>query len=181
MARQKSGQTLAIPKDSLAWRVVEFLKGNPGEELNRSDIAKKFSVDTSMIDTYLAPAVHAKLLARASDGVDEPTWRLIYPNVGFAPITGTLMAAKKAVHRFDLNSIKIESGVPKPEKAYRQRSWAQIFDQMKPGDSFQLPNEARPSGAKALQNYRKATGAYLVMVRVSATHSRIWREPNTGP
>lgn len=116
MNRKKLSQALAAPPDSLAGKLVDFLQGNPGERLTRKDIAEKFGANMAMIDSQLAPAVQAKLLVRETDDHDGVTWKLGYPLPTTAQLQPSIAARpvvkRSTAFRVDLDSIKIEKGVP---------------------------------------------------------------------
>lgn len=75
MSRQAS--TSKKPrKDSVAWKVVDFLEGNPGEELTRHDIAEKFDIDPVQVDDALRTVMASghivrELARRASINMGE--------------------------------------------------------------------------------------------------------------
>lgn len=182
MNRKQLTQALAAPPDSLAGKVIEFLKANPGECLTRSDVAQKFGAHATMVDTLLAPAVHAKMLARVADDADGVTWKLQYPPTSFPAISGTLGASKKPVTRkprsvVDLRGVVIEKGIPLIEPFKRAPAqWARLFDLMEPGDSFVVPNDARAALSHAQANYRKVhTKITFAIRKLDDAQTRIWR------
>lgn len=171
---------LKAPKDSLIWRVVDYLSANPGERLTRSDVATKFDADAAAIDGELAPAVASGHLIREPHDEDGIVWRLRYRGMKFpAPFTGTLQAARKAAKAralIDVTAFKIESGIPLAEPTKRTNQWDSLFIQFKPGDSAEYANELRMAVAHAQAKYRKkAPGVVFAIRKVSETHSRIWR------
>ena len=40
------------PKDSLRWKVIDYLSSNPGERLTRKDASTKFGVDQTAVDFF---------------------------------------------------------------------------------------------------------------------------------
>ena len=174
---------LKAPKDSLIWRVVDYLSANPGERLTRSDVAKKFDADAAAIDGELAPAVASGHLIREPHDEDGIIWRLRYRGAKFpAPFTGTLAAAQRAVKTrrhtlIDVSMFEIEKGVPLVEPAVRRNRWNELFGRMEPGDSFQVPDSARMALSHAQANYRKTQAQHVrfAIRKVSETHTRIWR------
>ncbi len=173
---------MPAPRDSLAWRVIDFLGANPGESLTRSDVATKFDIDHAVVDTLLAPAVDAGQLVRDVGGADGVVWRLVQPKAKFPqPFTSSLMAAKRAARArrnalIDISSFVIEKDIPLVEPLRRENQWNNLFSQMIPGDSVKVPNEARMALAHAQAKYRKtATNVTFAIRKISDTHTRIWR------
>jgi hypothetical protein len=170
------------PRDSLTWRVIDYLGANPGERLTRSDVATKFGFDASAVDSELAGAVMAGQLLRETSDEDGIVWRLRYRGARFpAPFTGTLAAARKAVRAkrhalIDISGFKIEKGIPLIEPVKRVNQWNKLFDGMETGDSVLVPNEARMALAHAQAKYRKtATHVVFAIRKVNETHTRMWR------
>lgn len=174
------------PKDALMWRVVDYLHTNRDEELTRGDVATKFDVEASSVDSLLAPAVDAGFLKRASGGADGVVWRRPQRMRGGpfpTPFTPSLVAAGKAARRakrsatiVNIGALVIEQGVPISERVSPGSQWTALFDRMKPGDSFQLPAGARDAAAHARSNYKlKVPSAQFLIRKVSETHARVWR------
>jgi hypothetical protein len=172
------------PQDALSWRVIDFLGANPGERLTRSDVVAKFGVKASTVDDALASAVAAGQLIREVNDEDGVVWRLRYRAAKFpAPFSGTLAAARKAVRArrkppvvVDFASIKIESGVAVPALPKKGSNWNRLFDRMAPGQSFELPLEARDAASHARHAYRSKRPAVVLSVRkVSDTTVRVYR------
>jgi hypothetical protein len=182
MTTRKRSSSYQPPRDSLAWRVIDYLRANPGERLMRSDVATKFSVEASSVDTQLAGAVMAGQLIRDCHDEDGVVWRLQYRGGGFPVVfAGTLAAARKAARAkrnalIDISAFKIEKGIPLIEPARRINQWNRLFDGMEPGDSVLVPNEARMALSHAQLKYRKTASHVIFAIRkVSETHTRIWR------
>ena len=177
----KSPRSYAPPKDSLAWRVCDYLRANPGEELMRGDVATKFNVSPAAIDGELQPAVSAHLLERVQTDDSGIVWRLRAQSKGSfpRPFASSVAAARRAVRShqlIDISAFIIEKGVPLIEPMKRINQWSRLFDRMELGDSFQVPNEARMALAHAQAKYRKTkTGVMFAIRKVSESHSRIWR------
>jgi hypothetical protein len=182
MSNFKRGAGLVAPRDSLAWRVLDFLQANPGEELTRGDIAVKFNIEASAVDSLLAPAVSAGHLVREVGGADGVIWK---PNAARGrfpkPFVGSVDASRRAVraHRqslIDISSFTIEKDIPLVDVMRRVNQWNALFARMELGDSFLLPQSARMAAAHAQAKYRKsAREVMFAMRKVSDTHSRIWR------
>lgn len=171
----------APPRDSLAWRVCDYLASNPGEELMRGDIATKFDASPATIDAELEPATAAQLLERVRTEDSGYVWRLRKHRKGSfpRPFASSVAAAKRATRTnvlIDLSALVIEKDIPLSEPPKRRNQWAALFDRMEPGDSILLPNEARAALAHAQSHYRKAARHVTFANRkVSETHSRFWR------
>ena len=171
----------APPKDSLAWRVCDYLRANPGEELMRGDVATKFNVSPAAIDGELQPAVSAHMLERVQTDDSGIVWRLRAQSRGSfpRPFSSSVAAARRAVRShqlIDISAFVIEKDVPLIEPMKRVNQWGQLFDRMEPGDSFQVPNEARQALAHAQAKYRKTRlDVGFAIRRVNESHTRIWR------
>lgn len=82
---------------SLLRLVCDYLQKNPEEELTRSDIATKFNVQSSIVDSELKAAVNAGRLAVERNEDDGLVWRLGGPKVSSpAPFAAGERAAKSA-------------------------------------------------------------------------------------
>ena len=163
------------------WRVLDYLNANPTEVLTRSDIAAKFDTAASTVDSLLGLAVAAGMMKRQHDTPDGLVWRHAKSKSAFPrPFAPSVSAAARAtrvrVAKTDFEAIKIESDIPLLELPQPGSQWCAIFDRMKPGDSFQLPNRSHAALSHAKLKYCKRTPAARFAVRkVSSTHTRIWR------
>jgi len=183
MARQSA--LLKAPRDSIAWRVIDFLEANPTEELLRRDVATKFSIDVVQVDDMLRPAVTADRIKRELNADSELVWRLNYSKRGTPkPFAEPLAAAKRAKRAnrkppvaIDFSTLVIEPGIAVIERIQPKAGlWAGLLDRMTPGDSVRLMLEAKDAAAHAQYAYRKANpGAKFVVRKVSDEHCRIWR------
>ena len=99
IAMPKPTRHYAPPKDSLAWRVCDYLRANPGEELMRGDVATKFNVSPAAIDGELQPAVSAHMLERVQTDDSGIVWRLRAQSRGSfpRPFSSSVAAARRAV------------------------------------------------------------------------------------
>ena len=150
--------TTYIPKQgSLPWRILTFLVLNPEEELTRRDIAVKFDVQASAIDTTLQIAVARQVMKRTRNSEAELVWSL-GPSTDFVlqqaatgdepiklpsrcfPDARRAQAAPVTV--LDLDSIKVRKGVRllSPEEKRRQE-FMDWFDQFDVGDSAEFDDE----------------------------------------
>lgn len=186
MAQRKSLKPISnLPQDHLSWRVAAYVQANPSEVLTRGDIAAKFSVDASMVDTLLSPAVTAGFVKVEHGTPDGTVWRRpLRMRTAFpAPFTPSLAAAARASRasrrtgtRLDLSTIKIEKGVPIPDPVRRRQQWEDIFAKMTPGDSFVVPGFAHDALAHAKVEYqRRVPGVRFTLRRIDETETRVWR------
>lgn len=179
MAKAKGQYT--PPKDSLAWRVCDYLRANPDEELLRGDIVTKFGADPSLIDSELQRATTAHLLERIHLADSGYVWRLKKQSRGAfpRPFASSVSAAKRAVRAqrsFDISALVIEKDVPLIDPPKRKNYWEALFRRMEVGDSIQVPAESRQALSHAQQKYRKTAETVEFAIRkVSETHCRIWR------
>lgn len=184
MSRHTS-QSRKPRKDSVAWKVVDFLEGNPGEELTRHDIAEKFDIDPVQVDDALRTAVTNGHIVRELNEESVSVWRLNFSKRGIPkPFAISLAEAKKArkANRkppvvIDFAALVIESGVPivdnRPGKG---RAWPDLFERMKPGDSVLFPIEAKDAISHAQYAFRKEhPGTMFTVRKCSPEHCRVWR------
>jgi hypothetical protein len=177
----KPKRPYAPPQDSLAWRVCDYLRANPGEELMRGDVATKFNVSPAAIDGELQPAVSAHMLERVQTDDSGVVWRLRAQSRGSfpRPFSSSVASARRAIRShqlIDISAFVIEKDVPLTDPVKRVNQWGKLFDRMELGDSFQVPNEVRMALAHAQAKYRKTTGGVIFAIRkVSDSHTRIWR------
>ncbi len=184
MARNTANSARSLPQDHLMWRVVDYLTANPTEVLTRSDIVAKFDAAASQVDSLLSTAVAAGMLRREEGTADGTVWsrprqrgnfpRPYVPSVAAAGRAHR--AARRAARRIAFDAIVVESGIPVAETTKPGGQWNALFDRMRPGDSFQLPNVSAAALSHAKLKYcRLKAGARFVTRKVSDTHTRIWR------
>lgn len=172
-------------KDSVAWRVVDFLEANPSEELTRHDVAAKFDIDPVQVDDALKPVVSSGHIVRELNADSVSVWRLNFTRTGVPkPFALSVGEAKKAVRAerrppisIDFASLVIEEGIPLVVNHPQKRGqWDALFGRMRPGDSFQLTLEARDALSHAQYNYRKQNpSARFTIRKTGPEHCRIWR------
>lgn len=180
-----SKQTSSSPKfrkDSVAWRVVDFLEGNPHEELTRHDISAKFDIDPVQVDGALSQAMAGGHIVRELNSDSVAVWRLNFSRTGVPkPFAISLAQAKKARRKppvvIDFSSLLVESGIPVVEnRPGKGQAWPNLFDQMKPGDSVLFPLAARDAISHAQYAYRKDhPGTFFTVRKCSPEHCRVWR------
>jgi hypothetical protein len=68
----------------------------------------------------------------------------------------------------------IEKGIPMPERAPR-RSW-RVFDEMEPGDSISVPQDAKWKAWNALQSYKRRRPGRVFATASDGDVLRIWRQ-----
>ena len=172
------------PSDTLAWKLMDYFRAHPDEVLTPRDIAKKFDVAPSSVDTILMPAVQAGYLARGQSNEYGVIYR--QPANGgkqphpfmSTPQAKKTLAKRQTAFRMDFSKIVIEKDVPLADPYVRRAPWPAVFDQMDVGDSVKLPKEARGAVAHAMQAYKKKPGhegkdfALRLMDEVSM---RVWR------
>jgi len=175
MAREsKKTAIYSLPRDSVVWRVVDYLHLHKTEMLNRHDVAVKFETDASTVDSVLAMAVDAGLLKRARDSENVIVWRR--PQRVRNQFATPFANGVRSTARLDISTIKIEHDIPIADPVARGGQWKALFDRMKPGDSFQVPTAAYAALAHARQEYSRADrSASFVVRKLSAEFTRIWR------
>lgn len=184
MSRQAS--TSKKPrKDSLAWKVVDFLEGNPGEELSRHDIAEKFDIDPVQVDDALRAVVASGHIVRELNDESVSVWRLNFAKRGIPkPFAISLAEAKKARRAkrrpqvaIDFSALVIEKEIALVDNSRKGSSeWEKLLGRMEAGDSVLLPIEARDAAAHAYAAYRRKHPATRFSVRkVGTGNCRIWR------
>lgn len=186
MSKTRGGPTGLPPQDSLAFKVIDYFHGHPGEVLTQKDVARKFDVAPASVDNLLMPAVASGHLARAQSDEYGVIFRLPPKRSAFPqPFTPSLKEAvrrnreaRRPPVRIDFAAIKIEKGIPLIEPLKRVPHWDQLFDKMDVGDSFELPLAARDAAAHARTHYREQeanSSKNFAVRKVDETHVRIWR------
>ena len=172
------------PSDTLSWRVTDYFRAHPAEVLTPRDIAKKFDVAPSSVDTMLMPAVQAGHLARGQSDEYGVIYRLPanggkqpHPFMN-TPQARKSLAKRQAAFRMDFSKIVIEKDIPLADPYVRRAPWPKLFDRMEVGDSVRLPKEARAAVAHAMQSYRKKPehqGKDFKLRLMDEVHVRVWR------
>lgn len=186
MAQRNSLKPISnLPQDHLSWRVAAYVQSNPSEVLTRGDIATKFGVDASMVDTLVSPAVTAGFVKVEHGTADGTVWRRpMRMRTAFpAPFTPSLAAVARAGRssrrvgtRLDISTIRIEQGVPIPSPSRRTAQWDDLFAKMGPGDSFVVPAFAHGAVAHAKVDYqRRVPGVKFTLRKIDDTQTRVWR------
>jgi hypothetical protein len=181
MSRQASKPS-KLRKDSLAWRVIDFLEANPTEELTRHDVSAKFDIDPVAVEDALMAAVTSGHLVRELNTDSVLVFRLKYSRSGVPkPFSQNLATARRATRKppvvIDFDSLVIEAGVPLVENTPGKGGvWTALFARMKPGDSVKFTLDARDALSHAQYGYRKDNPRVRFTIRkVDAGHCRIWR------
>lgn len=184
MSRQTSSSRKPR-KDSVAWKVVDFLEGNPGEELTRHDIAEKFDIDPVQVDDALRHVLTSGHIVRELNEDSVSVWRLNFTKRGIPkPFAISLAEAKKARRAarkpavaIDFSALVIEKEIALVDNTRKGSSeWEKLLDRMEEGDSVLLPIEARDAAAHAYAAYRRKYPATRFSVRkVGQDKCRIWR------
>lgn len=172
-------------RESIAWRVVDFLEANPAEELTRHDIAAKFDIDPVQVDDALRHIVSSGHIVRELNSESVAVWRLNFSKRGVPkPFAVSLAAAKKARQSnrkppvvIDFASLVVEAGVPVVDnRPGKGGAWAALLGRMKPGDSVLLPLEAKDAASHAQYSYRREhPGTVFTVRKCGAEHCRVWR------
>lgn len=172
-------------KDSVAWKVVDFLEANPGEELTRRDICEKYGIDPVQVDDALRPVMASGHIVRELNDDSDSVWRLNFAKRGVPkPFAISLAEAKKARRTnrkvpvaIDFSSLVIEKEVPLVDNTRKGTSeWEKLLDRMTPGDSVLLPMDARDAASHAYAAYRRKHPDMTFSVRkVGSESCRIWR------
>lgn len=176
---------------SVAWKVIEFLTTNPEEELSRDDISAKFDADSRSVHNLLRMSVESGLLKRI-EGDDELVYRLdngtplIKANRAGNPTLGKLGAVsfpsvspiKRRVVKSmpDLDGLVIEDGIEKPTRQLKNEQWFELFNRMKPGQSFCLAVEHKYAVGKAASNFKRDGYGELSIKQINDTEVRVWRD-----
>lgn len=184
MSRQTSSSKKPR-KDSVAWKVVDFLEGNPGEELTRHDIAEKFDIDPVQVDDALRQVMASGHIVRELNEESVSVWRLNFSKRGIPkPFAISLAEAKKARRAsrkphvvIDFSSLVIEKEIQLVDNTRKGSSeWEKLLARMETGDSVLLPIDARDAAAHAYAAYRRKQPATRFSVRKTGQDNcRIWR------
>lgn len=184
MSRQTS-TTKKPRKDSIAWKVVDFLEGNPAEELTRHDIAEKFDIDPVQVDDALRSVVSSGHIVRELNSESVSVWRLNFSRKGIPKPFAISLAEAKKVRRaarkipvaIDFAALVIEKEVPLVDNSRKGTSeWEKLLGRMEAGDSVLLPIEARDAAAHAYAAYKRKYPVTRFSVRkVDQGSCRIWR------
>jgi hypothetical protein len=179
---QQAFNTNKLRKDSLAWRVVDFLEANPGEEITRHDVSAKFDIDPVAVEGALKTAVSSGHLVRELNTDSVLVFRLKYSRGGVPkPFARSLAEARRATRKpsvvIDFASLVIEANVPIIENRNGNGgAWPALFDRMNLGDSIQFPIDAKDAVSHAQYAYRKDHPTVRFTVRKYGNdHCRIWR------
>jgi hypothetical protein len=166
-------------------RVLAFFAANPEESLTAADISRKFSVGIRLVPEALIPAVAGgqlrlnahgdyspgpKLSTQAAEASPPATPQPRKPRASPAPrpAAGPMPPA---------SSLKVESGIPMPDTVKhvgRRSLYADLFERMKPGDSFAIPTASAARAIGIAKQWGKRRNAKFAM-RTDGTESRIWR------
>lgn len=180
--RRAKAQPAAVNAD-LAWKVLDYFKTNKNEVLSSKDIAAKFGVAASQVDTLLKPAVDAGHLRLQNHGQFGLCYRAAagapkFPATRTDALQASIAVAKRvrrAATRIDLSAVKIEHGVPLPSPRSRADDWAALFSRMKPGDSFPVPRVAHDALSHAKVVFCRASPWKFTIRKLNDDTSRIWR------
>lgn len=181
MQTRRTRSTYIPKKHSLAAKVIEYLQANDDEELSRSDIAKKFSVQPTIVDGELAEAVRSRWLskARSDDGV---VYRLVairngtpLPFVANAEVTGAKRRVRRqAVAQFDPRTIEIEVNAPRTLIPKKSDLWDEVLRKLDSVDkSFVVPKMIKYSVAHAMQYFRRRVDTSVRFSIEKAGHEEI--------
>lgn len=172
-------------KDSIAWKVVDFLEGNPAEELTRHDIAEKFDIDPAQVDDALRSVVVTGHIVRELNSESVSVWRLNFSRKGIPKPFAISLAEAKKVRRakrktsvaIDFSSLVIEKAIPLVDNSRTGTSeWEKLLGRMEAGDSILLPIDARDAAAHAYAAYKRKHPVTKFSVRkVGQDNCRIWR------
>lgn len=84
-------------------------------------------------------------------------------------------AASRTARSLTPGQIKVESNVPFPEGGHIGRIPTYPWADMKPGDSFFVPNVTSHKFAGTIQSARKKRKSWTLVVRKEGTGIRVWR------
>ena len=156
--------------DSIAHKVIEFFRANPEESLDKECIAVKFGCSSRSVHTGLGPAVQAGVLERKENLADG---ELVYSLGDVGNLGGT---KKRQPFQLDGDAVVIEKNVPLPT-AFRkgQSNFADIFNRMAVGDSFELPIAGRNLASASITAYKKTHPGVDLATRTLGDKVRVWR------
>lgn len=155
---------------TVAYRVIDFLQRNEGEELSRSDIATKFECASAGVDTVLAEAMRLGLIDRRR-GDDGVVWRLGQTRITLVQDAATEIVekAKRSIDErsqfvatavaCDPTAIPVRKGVSllSPEER-RRAEFTAWFDQFDVGDSADFDVQHLPTIRAESKRHAKAFG-----------------------
>ena len=158
-------------------QTIEFLRTNPGEQLDAECVSIKFGCDRRQVHTLLAAAVKAELLHQAED---LESGDIVYSLGSRGLAVGSEAQAQHKRGRsplewMNLDNVKIDKGMPIPSRTRsRSNEWQQLLERLELGDSFLLPTEANKSIISAITTCHKNTRKKFVR-RVLSEGVRVWR------
>lgn len=177
--------------DSLAAKVIKFLKENPEEELSSDDVAVKFGGLATACYTKLGPAVDAGALKRRR----EPDTTFVYslgpkadlvffegdslpavpPTVKTARVAPAADSKTSRGFFLDVAAVKIEDGLPIQRKKQPATDWPALFDRLKPNQSCLLPAASLAQLRKAIARRHYSTRQRFAVRSVDKDSFRLWR------
>ena len=177
--------TTYLPKiGTLPAQVITFFAANPDEELTCMDIAEKFTCSRHSVHTNLAMCVDAGLLKRITNADSDPAYIATeFTSSAARRIAATTLAPKRRKptprHAVPLDKLKVEDDIQIPTTSTIKGidKWAPVFDKLKkPGQSIELPIEARGAVGAAMTKRNQKLGKRMFCIRImSETTCRIWR------
>jgi hypothetical protein len=183
--------TAYTPKpDALDGRVCKWLKSHPREELDSTDMYKKFNVSKAQADKGLAEAIGAGLIEVANDGTGVRIWKA-GPKLreaedkvpGLSDIGRMVAPPKKRTYKalpaIDVTKLVVKTGVPIPAtKRIGQAGgkYDELFGLLtKPGQMVEIEPSYTGALRSAAKKFSKVNGVTLVVKITPDQKAGIWR------
>ena len=194
IAPSKEAASYQPREGTLPYRVINYFRRLPDEELSVLDIGQKFDAVTGNVHTQLKAAVDCDILARDgkiySAGPQIGTLpALVKPitNAFGSPVnTATAPQAQPAaevksraprIMHFDASAIVIDDDVPVITNPRGQRDkWGPLLQRLTSvGQSFKLPIDKGGAIGAAISKYHKGAKTRFTRAIISDTELRVWR------
>lgn len=162
---------------SIAFRVIEFLQRNEGEELTRSDIGAKFDTPQASVDTLVGDAMRSGYLVKGRNEDHEVVWRMGSRRLVLGDdVLGRLdesiklpttlrerqkrVAAVPLIDVSDLERVEVRKGVRlMTAKEQREAGFAKFFGTFEVGDSAEFDEDWTAEMRMQARAFEKASGA----------------------
>lgn len=173
---------------SVPFKVIEWFKNNPDEALSSGDIAVKFDKPQRQVHSFLALAIEAGVLTRETDSDLELIYRLGNDVPATKPErTRAHVSLRETMHApstprkaldIDIDSIRIDKGVPMPQGRSKVIDWSALLARMSVGDSCLLPKRARTQITKVCTQAKRDAGRIFSLRAIDEAQIRVWRLPD---
>lgn len=178
---------------SVPYRVINYFRRLPDEELSTKDIALKFDTDVTLVHANLKAAVGAEILKRDgtiySAGPDVGTLEKLdlqarvnaFGDTSAQPVPKPKIKPRKQARQqidVDTDAIVINSGA-RPQIGRKHGladKWGPLLQRLEQVDQwFAVPVEAGPALGAAITKQQKAHPARYRRAKTSATEMIVWR------